>query len=190
MYVPDGASEMKEIWKPIAGYEGVYEVSNLGKVKSLKRKVIRSGKSMFVHGGILKPNIINGGYEQIKLFKSGKAKMFLVHRLVAETFLPNPKKLPQVNHIDGNKLNNKLENIEWCTAKENMVHSVTHRIRRDIKPVDMLSEDGEYIKTFNSIKEAARESGVSHNHISRCCREIYGCKSAGGYCWRFSKEDV
>lgn len=112
---------MTEIWKDIAGYEGLYQVSNLGSVKSIDRKVF--GKEhlfvQFKKGKIKKAHLSGKGYLKVVLYKENKPKRCYVHRLVAETFLNNPNNLPQVNHKDENKLNNNVSNLEWCTNKYN-----------------------------------------------------------------------
>lgn len=114
---------MQEIWKNIKGYEGLYQVSNYGKVRSLDKKVKGSnqyGKIFFVtkKGKQLKSRIKNG-YCNVHLIKNGVLKEFTIHRLVAEAFIPNPNNLPQVNHKDENKANNYVENLEWCTRSYN-----------------------------------------------------------------------
>lgn len=96
-----------ELWKDICGYEGLYMISNLGNIKSIKKDAL------------LKPIQNNNGYSRVSLYKNGKYKAFSVHRLVAEAFIPNPGALPQVNHKDEDKSNNKVDNLEWCTAKYN-----------------------------------------------------------------------
>lgn len=113
-----------EIWKPIKGYEGIYEVSNLGRIKSLERKVyadFKFGKTRTYKERILKPGIVNG-YQQVKL-RDNSNKIVYVHRLVAETFINNPNNYKTINHIDGNKQNNCVDNLEWCTQKENVRHA-------------------------------------------------------------------
>lgn len=112
-----------EVWKDIVGYEGLYQVSNLGRVKSLKRnKANNYGK---VPERVLKQQINkkSGGYSQASLCKEGKYKVFFIHRLVARAFIHNPDNKPVVNHKDGNKHNNCVGNLEWCTQKENVLHS-------------------------------------------------------------------
>lgn len=116
-----------EYWVQIAGYEGLYEVSNCGRVKSLDRVIFNSGTPnglYTVKGRILTQRINNkrNGYCELSLHKDGKEKRYKVHRLVAEAFLPNPDNLPEVNHIDGNKENNNVKNLEWCTSKQNKEH--------------------------------------------------------------------
>lgn len=124
---------MEEIWKDIKGYEGIYQVSNLGRVKALE-ETWYSGRNGYIKK--TKPEHImkyrlakNTGYCLLKLTKEGKEKHVLVHRLVAETFILNPNKLPEVNHIDGNKENNCVENLEWVTAKENISHATRNKLR-------------------------------------------------------------
>ena len=111
-----------EIWKDIKGYEGLYQISNLGNVKSLKNKIY------------LKPSIHKKGYLHCGLSKKGKRKQCFIHRLVAETFIDNPYKLPCVNHKDCNPKNNKIENLEWCTYKDNNNYK-NHELKRKISLV-------------------------------------------------------
>ena len=112
---------LNEIWKPIEGYEGLYEVSNLGRVKSLKR--------LHTKERILSQFLNHRGYARVNLWKENKSRKYSVHRLVAEAFIPNPDSKPQVNHIDENKTNNSVENLEWCTQLENHNHgTVNERI--------------------------------------------------------------
>lgn len=112
---------MKEIWKDVKNYEGLYQVSNLGNVKVLDRIVnsaIKNNTKVKRKGRMLK-QYIKQGYPQVTLTLNNKRKYCNVHRLVAEAFIPNPNNLPQINHIDENKLNNNVDNLEWCTAKYN-----------------------------------------------------------------------
>ena len=112
-----------EIWKDIEGYEGRYQISNLGRVKSLSRTIDVGGKfKRFQPERILKPSKGVKGYLLVELYKNNCSKMKRVHRLVAESFIPNPKKLLSVNHIDENKENNTMENLEWCTDRYNNLY--------------------------------------------------------------------
>lgn len=114
---------MKEVWKPIIGYEGLYEVSNKGRVKSLSRKVTGGAKGYFrlAPETIRKPFLTNG-YEKVDLWKDNKKKIFRVHRLVAQAFIENPNNYLEINHINGIKTDNRVENLEWCTAQQNTLH--------------------------------------------------------------------
>ena len=161
-----------EEWKPVKGYEGLYEVSNLGRVKSLNYR--RTGKEE-----IMKVWNDSCGYLLVKLHKDGKCKYYTVHRLVAQTFLENPNNLPEVNHIDENKENNKASNLEWCTARYNMEYS--HG-----KAVIGINKVSGLIIEFPSTKEAERQTGISQSHISACCKgKRY--KSAGGFYWYYAE---
>ena len=117
---------MTEVWKNIKGYEGRYQISSLGKVKSLKRQVKFGRSKRFVEEAILNPTDNGQGYKIVGLRKDGKRKNFYVHRLVAETFIPNTLGLEYVNHIDFNKSNNCINNLEWCTQKDNVNYSKEH----------------------------------------------------------------
>lgn len=175
---------MDEIWKPIKGLEGLYEVSNQGNIKN-----IRTGK-------IRKPSDNGNGYLQIMLNK----KHFYIHRLVAETFLPNPDNLPQVNHkIEGDKgkkinivylnedgsVNKEKSTIEWCDGKYNHNYgTINERISKAntngkcSKPILQFSKAGEFIREFPSIKEACRITGFFHQNIQACCSEtVRTCKN-------------
>lgn len=117
---------MKEIWKDINGYNGMYQVSNLGRVKSLDRKRYcghKNSEPQLIKGRILKQRYDRAGYIRVKLSKNSTSKLVTLHRLLAVNFIDNPYNKPNVNHIDGDKSNNSLDNLEWCTQKENVQHS-------------------------------------------------------------------
>jgi len=118
------APTQQEIWKDIPGYEGLYKVSNLGNIKSLKRLFLHQGKRLLqINERILKPLVYKKGYPMVGIFKDGVTKKAYIHRLVAQTFIPNPENKQQVNHKDGNKQNNTASNLEWCTQSENIQHA-------------------------------------------------------------------
>ncbi len=125
---------MSEVWKPIKNYERYYHVSNLGRVRSLDRyQEIRSKVKILRKGRILKPKMNKSGYLTVKLSLEGNVKCKFIHRLVAENFISEYKKPLQVNHVDGNKLNNKVSNLEWVTASENIQHSFDIKLREGYK---------------------------------------------------------
>lgn len=174
---------MEEIWKDIEGYEGLYQVSNMGRVRSLTRNII------------LKNQIARSGYKRIQLYKNNKGyKHFQIHRLVANAFIPNPDNLPQVNHKDENKANNRVDNLEWCDSKYNINYG-TGKKRRGLsntngkcsKPVLQYTLEGIFIKEWKSTMDVERNLGFAHTHISECCRgeQAYGY----GYLWKYKNEE-
>ena len=173
-------TENEEIWKDIFGYEGLYQVSDKGRVKS-----IGYGKER-----ILKSFINKKGYIRVCIFKNGERKNYSIHRLVAQAFLSNPDNLPQVNHKDENQSNNNLENLEWCTAKYNHNYG-THNQRvaekttngKCSKPVLQYTKDGKFVKEWKSTKDVQRNLGYGHSSISVCC--LGKQKSAYGFIWKY-----
>ncbi len=163
-----------EIWKPIKSFEGYYDISNHGRVRSLDRltkyKLIFERKYF---GGI-KPLQIYSGYYYIKLNKNGIYKNPKIHRLVAEMFIPNPQNKKMVNHLDGNKLNNHFSNLEWCTAKENVNHSIhvlgNHHGR-------LGSQNGRAKITEAEVIEIRRLSGVSKYYTCVLLSKMFGVNS-------------
>jgi len=162
-----------EEFRDIKNYEGLYEVSNLGRIRNKKT------------GRILKPLKNTNGYLRLDLCKNGIRRAAKVHRLVAEAFIPNPQNLPCVNHKDENKINNCLDNLEWCTYEYNNNYgTIKERISKKIsKPVLQLDRDGNLIREWPSIIKVEEETGINRHNISSCCSGKL--KSAGGYLWKY-----
>jgi hypothetical protein len=185
---------MVEIWRDINvnGYEGLYKMSNLLNVKNKKGKIIT-------------PQINNKGYLVIKLCNNYKHKSCLLHRLVAMTFPDlvewteeakgKPFEELDVNHKDEDTLNNNLDNLQWCTHKENTNWGTSpDRIRKKhlgiyntvcSKPVLQYTLDGQLVAEYPSVNEAERQTGIKHSNIVKCCNGVYGYKTAGGYIWKY-----
>ena len=181
---------MNEIWKDIIGYEGFYQVSNLGRVRSLTRcvHVSNSNKKRTFKGSIKKGSYeIKNGYQVVGLYKNGKSKRFFTHRLVALSFIPNPDTFPQVNHKDENKKNNHLDNLEWCDAKYNTNYGncIEKRIAPQRIKVSQFTISGKYINTYDSMAQIERLLGYNHSAICMCCKNEN--HSAYGYKWKYAK---
>lgn len=155
---------MTEIWRDIKDYEGLYQVSNLGRVRNTKT------------GKVLKP-FIASGYFYVKLYKKGVSHIVVLHRLVAQAFIPNPDNLPEVDHINRDRTDNRVENLRWADRKLQFVNSVV------LKPVLQYTKDGQLIAEYPSIAEAEKQTEINHRCICCCCKGYY--KSAGGYVWRY-----
>ena len=191
---------MEEQWKDIKGYEGLYQVSNLGRIKSLSHKVYTKDKrgynyQYFSKEKILR-NIKNGlGYVQVYLFKNGIGKIVLVHRIVALNFIENPENKKQVNHKDGDKSNPKLENLEWVTVSENGLHGYRQlgykawhkgnlgKNTPTSKPVIQKNIIGKIIKEWDCMSDAWRLEGFRPDGIGRVCRGEY--KTYKGFIWEY-----
>lgn len=160
---------MKEIWKPIKGFEGYYEVSSLGRVRSLNRVVPVGRNERIVRGRVLKYLFDGNKYPQVSLKMLGRCYKRHVHRLVAETFIPNPSNLSDVNHKDMNKSNNNVDNLEWVSHALNMkMACASGKISRKslMKPVDAF-RNGKYIGSYHSMTAASRATGCSVSNISK-----------------------
>lgn len=142
---------MMELWKPIPGYENLYEVSSLGRIRSFDKRVDSGKCHRFFPNRFLRFGKDKKGYYRCALSNKGMSKTYKVHRLVAQAFIPNPNNLPQVNHIDGDKTNNCVDNLEWCTQSQNMKHAFDNGLNRnngENNPAAKLSyDDIEYIKS-------------------------------------------
>ena len=191
---------MKEIWKDIKDYEGLYQVSNIGNVRSVTRKVKQINNGVEVEtlykGKNLKP-IKWGNYLSVNLSKNGNASVKTIHRLVANAFIEKKEGCNVVNHLDNNPYNNIVTNLEWTTYKGNMQHAAKQN-RMHFNPNNLKKaqesrkravigkkDNKEYY--FNSITEARKKLKIA-NHISECCNNVYGYKKCGGYEWRYLDE--
>ena len=163
-----------EIWRDIEGYEGLYQISNKGNVKSLKY-----GKER-----ILRPGIDGYGYMFVCLCNDNVMKYFKLHRLVAQAFIPNPRNLQEVNHKDENKLNNCVENLEWMTHIDNCNYGT--RNKRISRKILQYFRSGEFIREWPSALEVGRVLGINRGNIASCCK---GKRNfAGDYRWKYKEE--
>lgn len=171
----------KEIWKDIPGYEGYYQVSNLGNVKSLPRK--RLDRNQIIQGKILSKRKKQNGYIIVTLSKDSKEQKCYVHRLVAQAFIPNYKNCKEVNHIDENKLNNSTNNLEWCDRKYNCNYGTRNQKRyKEILQYDLLDN---FIKEWDSLKSIKKyfNKKDSWGNISACLTGRQN--TAYGYKWKY-----
>lgn len=170
-----------EIWKDVRGYEGLYQVSNEGNVKGPR-------------GHVLKALPRRHGYLAVFLYKDGCPRLHeSVHRLVAEAFVPNPEGKPEVNHIDENKQNNRADNLEWVTRKENMRSgTVAARIGasglngKQSRAIIQKTRDGAVVAVYPSLAEAERQTGFAKANVCRCAQGDSGYSHAYGYIWRYA----
>lgn len=174
---------MKEVWKDIQGFEGLYQISNLGRVKSLNYN--KTGREQIL---VASPQHKDGsGYLSVALHNKGSQKSHYVHRLVAQAFIPNPQNLTEVNHRDEDKHNNVASNLEWCTKGYNLKYG-THNERSGrsrSKSVLQYTLDGQLIVEHYGTREASRHTGIPQSCIQRCCKGAYN--SAGGYIWKYKE---
>ena len=175
---------MEEEWRDIEGYEGLYQVSNLGRVRSMN---YRNKK----HARIMSPTRVGRGYKGITLWKDKNSRRFTIHKLVAMTFLPNPCNKENVHHIDGNMYNNAVSNLEWVTIQEHsFIDNRGDKLNKK-KAVCQYTVDGVLLNTFCSMQEAQRQTGVHASNIIGCCRHRKNFKTAGGFTWKYvGKEDI
>lgn len=175
--------EEKEQWKDIEGYEGLYQVSDRGRIKSFN--YMNTGKT-----GYIRPGKHRLGYLQIRLAKNGVRKTYYLHRLVAEAFIPNPDNLPEVNHKDEDKTNNQVENLEWCNHRYNVCYGTA--IKRTSEknfngkktiPVCQYTLEGKLVKIWSSATEAERQTDFNQAHICDCCNGKR--KKHKGFIWSY-----
>lgn len=170
-----------EIWKPIEGYEGIYEVSTKGRIRTLRTNKIVTPKNI-------------KGYSAVRLYKNGKDRQFYIHRIVAKAFIPNPLELQEVNHKDENTKNNNLNNLEWCDRKYNANYGTAKQrslekrlpLMKRCKTVQK-DESGKIIAVYNSIKDAAEQTGFKRQNIQSCCAGKQ--KRCHGYIFEYLTDD-
>lgn len=169
-----------EIWKPILGCEGYYEVSNLGRVRSVDRY---NSRGYLQKSHLLSASVMKNGYKKVHLYVNSKQYHFYIHRLVAKAFINNPRKVKCVNHIDGNKTNNVVSNLEWCTHGENLRKAYEIGLRKERKVLCV--ETG---VVFCGLKHAAEFAGVSEGWIQKSSTNYRGANTAGGYHFKYVDE--
>jgi len=187
---------MEEIWKDIYfkdkgkvwDYRGIYQVSNLGNLRSVERK-IKSGFSntefYTKKSKIRHQQLGSQGYKIIRLSKNCATKTKRVHRIIAKIFIPNLQDKPCVNHIDGNKANNNIKNLEWVSYSENNQHAVDNGLRNDNKTTYQYDEEMNLLNEFNSLSEASRKTNIHKGNMGSCARGER--KLAGGYIWKYER---
>lgn len=175
---------MLEIWKDIIDYEGLYQVSNLGRVRSCDRYVQHYLGKRLVREYILKQTD-NHKYYTVTLARNNTRKTSRIHKLVAIHFIENPKKYLEVNHIDGNSLNNNVNNLEWCNRSQNQLHAYKLGLQKPVneKRILMIDTNGKIVSKFKSIKEAEDKTGLCHSNIAKVCK---GKRNhVGGYHFKY-----
>lgn len=190
-------STEKEVWKDIEGYEGYYQISNRARVRSLDRIVESDDRSpQFIKGDIKKATVRGDGYKYVSLYKDNKRKNKYLHRLLAEAFIPNPKNLPIINHMDENPSNNKLKNLEWCDHQHNLTYG--NKINKTLdsegyqkqmksmrKPIYAFDKKGNK-NWFESITEACKALNLDNASVSACLSGRY--KTHKGYSFKLANK--
>ena len=185
---------MNEIWKDIQGFEGKYQVSNMGRVRSLDMTVHNPGRSgdYFQKGRILVPYQERNGYLRVTLINGDRStkQKISIHRLVAIAFVGGYAEGLEVNHIDEVRTNNRADNLEWVTCKQNINHG-NHNRRMSLtkgKRVMQIALDGEIVSVFPSLSDASRETGIKRENIGKVCNHRKGFATAGGFRWEFENQ--
>lgn len=191
---------MKEIWKDIESYEGMYQVSSLGRVKSLSRRCSTHWGTRLVPEKLLCPNVKEAGYLCLDLHKDGKSKEFSIHRLVAQAFIPNPNNLPEVNHKDGDKQNNCVDNLEWCTNLDNVRHAIQNGLisRAQLSHFQKCGTSAVSKKViclntsmvFDSLNAAGRYFNVSSSTIFNIINKAGCSRKLNGIQLEYYQEDI
>lgn len=181
--------KIEEIWKDVVGYEGLYQVSNLGRVKSVQRHYKINGGIALRREKILKEKT-SFKYKRVGLWKDSSQKFLLVHRIVATAFIPNLNNYPEINHKDENPENNCVDNLEWCTAKYNCNYlnhgkniSISRRDSGRVRKIAMIDNEGNVIKIFDAIIDAANEIGARKTDVCSVCRNRQ--KSVKGFKFKY-----
>ena len=180
----DYLGDMEE-WRDIDGYEGLYQVSNIGRAKSVERVVMRSnGRPHTVKERILKPAKNSRKYLNVFLWKDGVGESKAIHKLVAQAFIANPNGYTDVHHINGNKTDNRAENLEWIDRGEH--HALHNKEIHNKRVVQIDKMSGEIMRNLVSTREIERELGYNHSSISACARGENRYKSPYGFIWRYA----
>lgn len=186
-----------ETWKDIIGFEGLYQASNAGRVKSLERVVSCGKGNRIIKEAIKKPGKNSSGYPVINLFKNSKCYPHTVHSLIARYFIPNPSNFPEVNHKNGIKSDNDINNLEWVTYSMNIKHAYDTGLRKKqapmkgkfgaknhlSKPIAQYDLSGKLIKEWSCSKDVTRETGMNHHVIRSCANGVV--KTAYSFIWKF-----
>lgn len=184
---------INEIWKDIKEYEGYYQISNFGRIKSLSRNSKNCCGVIRLKEKILLGSPNSHGYVQVLLYKHGNRKQFKLHRLVATYFIPNIENKIEVNHIDGNKANNKAGNLEWATPSENTIHAhkiglVMKRTGKEnhrSKKILAYDVDNNLVKTYENARQA-QDEGYCNSMISRACNGLFKDNIYKNLIWRYA----
>lgn len=180
-----------EEWRPVVGYEGYYEVSSFGRVRSVERLVERSSHKMKLKSYILVQRQQPNGYLKVSLCKDAKHKSFWVHRLVAQAFIPNPHNLSCINHKTECKTFNHFSALEWCDREYNNVYGtvVERRAEKQSRKVIQYTLNGEFIKEWPSAMEIERQLGFDNTQIGNCCKHKPKYHTAHGFKWEYAENN-